>query len=219
MKSKEKTKYNWWFYRGDSEQEMVCVLKALAEKLVGTKAFAVAFIRVQRIYQYCRFGHYSESYIHGKAAGYLGRQQDDMPRIMSTWVHLYRNDRAGLADIIGMENKSYVVELLYRLLYLRHAGSGDWIIRVDELNCIDWTVYTTNLDRHDARYFAAMATALLVCDYKTDEVVMAMDNLREALEETAKRRLDEIETLKREIAEKQKQLDELVGEMPKEGGR
>lgn len=219
MKSKEKNKYDWWFYRGDSEQEMVRMLKTLAEKLVGTKAFAVAFIRVQRIYQYCRFGHYSESYIHGKAASYLGRQQDDMPRIMSTWVHLYRNDRAGLADIIGMENKSYVVELLYRLLYLKHACSGDWIIRVDELNCIDWTVYTTNLDRHDAGYFAAMATALLVCDYKTGEVVMAMDNLREALEETAKRRLDEIETLKREIAEKQKQLDELVGEMPKEGGR
>ena len=216
MKSKEKNKYDWWFYHGDDPEALFKALRDVALRMQGTRCVRGVFVQVQNMMQERGHGHCSSNQIAGTAMRFLGCAAGDMPVLMRQGTHVYENSEDGLAKLAEAFGDS-CGKKLYQFMYDVDAKESDDIL-VDTLvdhfdrkhGRYDYLRYSGVIGKYELIVFAAMAAAMIVCDEQSMEIAIALDRLRRGL---ARVDADAKDALRREIEETERKLGELKAKL------
>lgn len=187
---------------------MFNALKNEAKAVLGSPLFSRAFVKIQPLFKDPRWGKCSVGKIVGKGVSYLGLVSGELPDLMSQFSDLYENNLSGIRGIMEIPNKQFASEVLQRLIYRGVASQSDDLIIVNT-HALDWWACTAKLSSREAGYFAAMATALIVCEYEPDKVSDAIKDLQGAVEDKVRQRENERKKIKQEIQRLEEKLKEL----------
>lgn len=216
MKSKEKNKYDWWFYHGDDPEALFKALQDVALRMQGTRCVRGVFVQVQNMMQARGHGHCSSNQISGTAMRFLGCVAGDMPVLIRQGTHVFENSTDGLSKMAEAYGGN-CGETLYRFMYDVGAKESDDIL-VDTLvdhfdrkhGSYGYLRYSGVIGKYELIVFAAMAAAMIVCDEQSMELAIALDRLRRGLETVD---ADAKAALRREIEKTERKLGELKAKL------
>ncbi|MBP5459286.1 MAG: hypothetical protein J6Y62_03895 [Clostridia bacterium] len=179
-----------------------------ADRVRGKVPFARAFCKIHDLFKDPRWGHVSAGEIIRKGMSFVGAAPGYLPEEMTGFEDFYVNGKEGIREIMAFPNQDFAAEVVLRLMYRRGACQGDDVIVVNT-HTIDWWVRTMKFGYKEVSSFAAMASALIICEHKPDEVRSAMYEFERAAEYAAEDREDERKRIEEEISRLKKKLERL----------
>lgn len=208
---KKKTKFDFWFYKGNDHEEMYHAIKAIAQDILNRGFFSVAFVKIQNIYRNIKYGYDNENkLVDIKQIGmnYVGAAYGELPDMMSQLFRVFENNADGIAEIMGFENRFYAAKMIVKLLYENKCRKDDPIIVFNDKDAGGTRVYTHSFTIADASYFAAMVSSLIVGG-KYDEIKSALWYFEQAAKEKVDEKKSERERINEEIKRLQERLKKL----------